>query len=159
MGKGKKENIGCFKIGNHASCKLWESPEDLQCEIDAYFESCNKNLSFDGIDSQGKEKYRPDPIPYTIEGLCETLDCDRKTILNYEKREGYEAYFHTIKKAKMKVQRQKVEKGLSNKSNAAITMFDLNNNHDYKHKTEHSIEDKREKTIKLEVIESKEKKL
>ena len=75
-------------------------------------------------------------IPYTIEGLCEVLECERHTLLNYEKKKGYEEFFTTIKKAKLKVQRNKLERGLDSESNPAVTIFDLKNNHGYKDKTE-----------------------
>ena len=61
---------------------------------------------------------------------------DRDTLLNYEKKTGYEEYFGTIKKAKLKIQKNKVERGLDGDSNPAVSIFDLKNNHGYKDKTE-----------------------
>ena len=49
---------------------------------------------------------------------------------------GYEPFFSTIKKAKLRVQRQKVVNGLVGLSNPTITIFDLKNNHGYKDKQE-----------------------
>lgn len=113
-----------FAIGNSGKPKYWDSSDELQDAINEYFNDCDK----------GKE-----PIPYTIEGLCEVLECDRVTLLNYEKKPGYEEFFSTIKKAKLKIQRNKLERGLMGKSNPALTIFDLKNNHGYKDKTEQEI--------------------
>ena len=52
--------------------------------------------------------------------------------MNYEKEDGYEEFFTTIKKAKNKIQRNKLERGLDGDSNPAVTIFDLKNNHKYK---------------------------
>ena len=71
------------------------------------------------------------PIPYTIEGLCCILHCCRLTLINYEKREGYEDYFNTIKDAKAKILKNKVERGLMGKSPSTFAIFDLINNSDY----------------------------
>jgi hypothetical protein len=141
----KKNNKGWFQIGNDGTCKKWATPEDLQIDIDKYFEECLNN-TIEKLDSIGKKVTIKKPIPFTIEGLCDTLDCDRATLLNYQKAVGYEPYFNTIKRAKNKIQRNKLERGLTGDSNSAVTIFDLKNNHDYKDKTEQTIEiDKPEK--------------
>lgn len=125
-----------FAIGNSGTTKQWLTPELLNADIQKYFNECDNNTIevYDKIRQQVIEIKRQ--IPYTIEGLCEVLDCDRATLLNYEKKEGYEEYFNTIKKAKIKIQRNKLERGLQGDSNPAVTIFDLKNNHDYKDKTE-----------------------
>ena len=65
--------------------RKFSSPEDMQVAIDAYFAACEK-----------KDE------PLTIEGLCEALEVDRRTILNYGKLESYSAFFPTVKKARMR---------------------------------------------------------
>jgi hypothetical protein len=125
-----------FAIGNSGKPKYWKTPEELQSAIDEYFIWCDmqKRQVYD----KQKQKvvdlvYQ---VPYTIEGLCEILECDRHTLLNYEKTKGYEEYFTIIKKAKIKIQRNKLERGLTGESNPAVTIFDLKNNHKYKDKQE-----------------------
>lgn len=116
----------CFKVGRP---RKWDSPEQLQAEIDAYFKECdNKTVLHGDKIFQG--------VPYTVQGLCLVLDCDRKTLLNYEKEEGCEEFFHTIKKAKLRIEQQKVQNGLMGISNPAVTIFDLKNNHDHVDKQE-----------------------
>ena len=63
--------------------RCWNSPEELQEQINAYFDHC---------DIKNK--------PYTIAGLAVFLEVDRHTIYNYEKSQEY---FHTIKKARDKI--------------------------------------------------------
>lgn len=125
-----------FAIGNSGREKQWNTPEDLQKDIDKYFSECDNNTTKVYDKKQQTIVELTMPIPYTIEGLCDVLDCDRMTLLNYEKRKGYEEFFYTIKKAKNKIQRNKIERGLTGESNPAVTIFDLKNNHNYNDKTE-----------------------
>jgi hypothetical protein len=126
---------GQFQIGNDESTKKWKTPLELQKAIDQYFQDCDDRKKKIAT-KEGAVIEIDHPRPYTIEGLCEVLDCDRNTLLNYEKQQGYEPYFRTIKNAKNKIALNKVERGLSGDSNSAVTIFDLKNNHGYKDKTE-----------------------
>ncbi len=123
-----------FKVGNRG--KRFQSPQVLQKWIDKYYKECDNRVIQVYDKTTQTIKRVSKPVPYTIEGLCDILDCDRHTLLNYSKREGYEDYFTTIKKAKLKVQRNKVERALNNESNPAVSIFDLKNNHNYKDKQE-----------------------
>ena len=128
-----------FAVGNSGKPKKWETPEKLQEAIEAYFKECDDN-TITVLPKGAKEPIQiSKPIPYTIEGLCMVLGCDRVTLLNYEGQEGYEEFFSTIKKAKLKIQRNKIERGLMGESNPAVSIFDLKNNHNYRDKTESDI--------------------
>lgn len=94
--------------------KKFNSPEDLQDKVDAYFEECDMN---------GK--------PYTMSGLALALDIDRKTLVNYSKDEKF---FPTIKKARQKVETY-LEESLQTGSVAGV-IFNLKNNFGWKDKTE-----------------------
>ena len=98
--------------------KIFNDVKEVEEKINAYFNYCEE-----------KEK------PYTMSGLAYYLGIDRKTLLNYSKNEEY---FHTIKKARDKVQMQLEENALSNKANPTFTIFNLKNNFDWKDKIEHS---------------------
>ena len=104
------------KIGNDNALK-YKTVEELQKGIDKYFQECDE-----------KEK------PYTMSGLAYYLGIDRKTLLNYSKNEEY---FHTIKKARDKVQMQ-LEECLYRLGNNSGVIFNLKNNFDWKDKIEHS---------------------
>lgn len=128
-----------FAVGTSKREKQFTTVKELQSAIDEYFDLCDNN-SIDVYDKKNQSIVQmKHPIPYTIEGLCEVLDCDRMTLLNYEKQTGYEVYFDTIKKAKLKIQRNKVERGLSGLSNPAVSIFDLKNNHQYKDQTDSNV--------------------
>lgn len=62
----------------------FESVEELQKKIDAYFASCDEENE-----------------PITITGLALALDTSRETLCNYEDNE---LFFDTIKKAKLRVE-------------------------------------------------------
>ena len=105
-------------MGEVGRPRSFKSVEEVEEKINAYFNYCEE-----------KEK------PYTMSGLSYYLGIDRKTLLNYSKNEEY---FHTIKKARDKVQMQLEENALSNKANPTFTIFNLKNNFDWKDKIEHS---------------------
>lgn len=100
--------------------RAFNSVEELESKINDYFEYCNKENK-----------------PYTMSGLAYYLDVDRKTIVNYTKEEEY---FHTIKKARDRVQMQLEENALLNKGNPTFTIFNLKNNFDWKDKIETNTE-------------------
>lgn len=91
--------------------KLYENVEDLEKDIKKYFVDCDK-----------KGKY------YTISGLAYALDMDRKTLLNYSKREEF---FPTVKKAKLKIESQ-LEECLYRLGNNSGVIFNLKNNYGWK---------------------------
>jgi hypothetical protein len=68
----------------------------------------------------------PDPIPYTIYGLADFLDCDADTLLNYAERPEFSVI---IARAKHKILTNKVVRGLDGKSNPAITKLLLGYNY------------------------------
>lgn len=86
----------------------YSSEEELQKGIDKYFKDCDKKC-----------------LPYTMTGLADALDIDRKTLYRYGNREDYAPL---IKKAKRRVERQLEENGLMGKSNPTFTIFNLKNN-------------------------------
>ncbi|MDY3777478.1 MAG: terminase small subunit [Candidatus Onthovivens sp.] len=103
-------------MGKVGRPKAFKSVKEVEEKINAYFNYCEE-----------KEK------PYTMSGLAYYLGIDRKTLLNYSKDEEY---FHTIKKARDRVQMQLEENALSNKANPTFTIFNLKNNFDWKDNNE-----------------------
>lgn len=98
-------------IGNTNALK-YKTEKELQKGIDKYFQECDK-----------KEK------PYTMSGLAESLDIDRRTLINYGNND---LFFSLIKKAKQKVERQLEENALIGKGNATFTIFNLKNNYGWR---------------------------
>lgn len=120
MGAGRPKSFGTVK--------------ELEEKVKAYFHSCDNRKK--EVVTKGAVCTITKPKPYTVEGLASFLEVDRKTLLNYEKEEGYEEYFLTIKKAKAKILANLMERGLEGENVAPTTIFNLKNNYDYKDKTE-----------------------
>lgn len=93
----------------------YKTKEELQEKIDRYFMECDR-----------------DNEPYTVTGLAMALDVDRKTLINYSEKDEF---FHTIKKAKVKVENY-LEKRLINDSSTTGIIFNLKNNYGWKDKQE-----------------------
>lgn len=83
-----------------------ESVDDMQKVIDAYFQECDEN-----------------EIPYTVAGLAYVLDMTTHSLMNYQKADGYEQFFSTIKKAKQKIESNMMARALANKVNPAVAIF------------------------------------
>lgn len=94
----------------------YTSVEEMQKDIDEYFAECDEN---------GK--------PYTVSGLAYALDTSRRTLLNYEEREDF---FHTIKKAKDKIECFNEELLYNKNVSTTGVIFNLKNNYDWKDKQE-----------------------
>lgn len=126
-----------YAIGNSGKPKKYTSPEHMEEVIQEYFDKCDENMRKVYNKKTEEVEEISSPLPYTIEGLALALGFNsREALLNYEKAPGYEEYFGTIKKAKLKVQENKVVNGMIGEYNQAVTIFDLKNNHGYKDKTE-----------------------
>lgn len=92
----------------------FNSVEELEEKIKLYFDD---------------EKNRP----YTITDLAVWLDCDRKTLTNYEDKEEF---FPTIKRAKTKIEAN-IEKGaLLGLYNPTFSIFNMKNNFGWQDKQE-----------------------
>jgi hypothetical protein len=95
------------------------TPEMLQLAIDSYFHHCNEIQK-----------------PYTISGLAVYLDTTRRTLIDYE---GKDAFSHTIKMAKQRIEAF-AEESLWSAKNPAGPIFNLKNNFGWRdeHKVEHT---------------------
>lgn len=129
--EGNKYGFGTDETGRP---REWDSPEQLQEAIDAYFNYCDVNPLIK-IEYNGKDAARcevPIQRPYTVEGLAIHLGVDRKTLLNYQKKAGYEAFFPVITRAKQKIVDQQITFGMAGGYNHNVVRLVLTNNSDYK---------------------------
>lgn len=93
---------------------LFKTVKELEDKINEYFEDENNR-------------------PYTITSLAVWLDCDRKTLTNYEERDKF---FPTIKRAKTKIEAE-IEKGaLLGLYNPTFSIFNMKNNFGWQDKQE-----------------------
>lgn len=130
----------------------FQSIEELQKKIDAYFADCDPHMEevtewVEARDSKGQlkkdehglnylvqvtHKVMTKQQPYLITGLALALGTSRETLLEYEEREGY---VDTIKAAKDKCQ-WFTEHNLNTAPNATGSIFSLKNNYGWKEKAE-----------------------
>jgi hypothetical protein len=119
------------KVGRPSA---FESVEQLQTLIDAYFEECDETGEY-----------------YTITGLADSLGVTRQTLLNYTEKEEF---FVTIKKAKTKIERQFERNALKGAYNPTIAIFLMKNNFGYKDKVDVNVESVEEDAISKALRES-----
>lgn len=119
------ENNSLF--GNTNALK-YKTQEELQESIDAYFDYCDENNK-----------------PYTICGLALHLGVDRKTLINYGKREAFSTQ---IKNAKARVETM-LEENLYRLGNNSGIIFNLKNNYGWKDNVEVADKDKLAKVEEL----------
>ncbi|HEY5588404.1 MAG TPA: terminase small subunit [Candidatus Paceibacterota bacterium] len=127
-----------FAIGNSGREKMFTDLLHLASEIASYFDWCDENplIEQQWVGKEGIEVHKKTQRPYTIEGLCNVLNCSRQTLLNYQRQEGYEEFFDIIICAKRKITDQYVTFSLGGAYNANLAKFLLTNNSEYKEKTE-----------------------
>ena len=93
-------------------------------KCDEYFEDCDRREA-----------------PYTIPGLAYFLGfADRHSVLNYI---GKPEFLATLKAARSRIERQRVENLILGNGSTPGQIFDLKNNFDYTDKTEQAITVKR----------------
>ena len=96
----------------------YKTAEELDKAIEQYYVDCQKQMR-----------------PYTMSGLAVALGIDRKTLLNYSKKDDF---FPTIKKARDMVEAFTEEMLLTGKNTAGI-IFSLKNNFGWKDKVEQEV--------------------
>ena len=116
--------------------KKFADAAEMQKAIDDYFNRCDRRVSQVYVKIQKEIVDIEDPVPYTIEGLCNALGMTRDELLNYEKEEGNETLCEMVKQAKLKVQQNLVERSLEGKNSSAIAVFIMKNNFGYGDKEE-----------------------
>lgn len=109
----------------------FKNVEEMQSAIDEYFDHCDNRIMQVYSKAQDAVIEIIKPEPYTIEGLCLTLDMSRQSLLDYQKKDEF---IDAIKKAKMKVQKSIVLNSIENQPAGAI--FNLKNNFGYRDKQE-----------------------
>ena len=138
MTKSDRNKKGQFIIGNPGREKTFTDPAELEKHINEYFTQQDNNpIIRSEVHGKDAETIRvPIQRPYTIEGLARQLGLVRMSLINYEKRDGYEPFFDTITRAKEKIKEQWIELGLIGVGKEYFTKFMLINNADYKDKSE-----------------------
>ncbi len=115
---------------------LFKTVKEVEDKINEYFNYCDNRL-INGYDNKTNEQFAYiSPEPYTMSGLAYYLGIDRKTLLNYSKKEEF---FPTIKRARNKVEMD-VERRMNDKGSfTAGLIFNAKNNFGWTDKTETDI--------------------
>jgi hypothetical protein len=119
------------KVGRPRS---FSSIEELESRIDDYFEKC-----------ESLEK------PPTMSGLAYELGIDRKTLINYSRKEEY---FHAYKKARDRVEASMEDLLLSGKATAGV-IFSFKNNFGWADKQEITETSKSSQSVTVNIVEDK----
>ena len=119
----------------------YKTVEELEKKCDEYFRVCDEHtITIVMKGKKGKPDTiitKPDPQPYTSPGLALALGfCDRSSLDDYKNKKKF---FPTIKKARSRIEEQRVTKALRGQHNPVFSIFDLKNNFGYKDKTETEI--------------------
>ena len=112
-------NCGNFDLGRGAPDTI-ETVEELQAVIDDYF----SNGAY--VNIKDERVFMP-----TMAGLALHCDVDRKTIINYERKDEF---FHAIKKARLMVEVHLEQRLYGN--NVTGVIFNLKNNFGWADKIE-----------------------
>lgn len=121
---------------------LYKTAKELESNIDDYFDYCDNRTKSVYVKDLGDNIEIASPAPYALSGLAYYLHMDRKTLLNYSKKEQF---FPTIKAA-----RDRVEMDIESRMNDKETftpglIFNAKNNFDWRDKTE--VEERSDQTI------------
>jgi hypothetical protein len=151
--------------------KKWETVEELEERIEAYFNSCfrkvqRRELIKVAVDKDSESEYawidctdsHGNPLlenirPLTVTGLACALDTTRETLLDYENKPENAQFSDTIKRAKGFIQRY-AEEYLYNGKNQTGAIFNLKNNWGWVDRTETDITSKN-KEISSAIVSAK----
>ena len=134
----------------------FKTPEEMQSAIEDYFDYCDNRIQSVYSKSRDEVIEIIKPAPYTILGLCRVLRMSRQSLLNYEKTEGYEEFFDTVKEAKLRIAEDIETRSIE--GNAAGPIFNLKNNFGYKDKTEQEQTHSFPTGLEIELVRPNEKK-
>lgn len=135
-----------------------KSPRQIQRAITAYFNKCDKETS-EVYDKKLQEVVTiSTPTAYTLEGLCEVLEMEREEFINYEKQDDADQELVEIfRQARMRVQRDHVERALDGKTNVTLAIFVMKNNFGYKDRSEHDASVNLTNPLMVEVLDKETK--
>jgi hypothetical protein len=114
--------------------RKFNSPEELEECVNRYFAKC-----------EDLEK------PPTMSGLAYELGIDRKTLINYSRKE---AYFHTYKRARDRVEASMEDLLLSGKATAGV-IFSFKNNFGWADKQEITTQEQSNQSVTVNLVEDR----
>ena len=111
----------------------YKTVAELEAAIDEYFAWCDNRTKSVYIKDMGDNIEMSDPAPYTMSGLAYALGINRRTLLDYSKRDKF---LPTVKRARERVEAD-VETRMSDKNTFTPGLiFNAKNNFGWVDKTE-----------------------
>lgn len=108
--------------------RKWPSVKAMEKAIEAYFAECDSR-TVPTVVGKGKDRVLidvPKPAPYIVQGLALYLDLTMEGLNEYQKRP---AYSEAIKKAKARIEVNKIQHLLDGDGYGPGYIFDLKNNY------------------------------
>lgn len=102
----------------------FKTADELEAKIQEYFDWCDNRIKTFYSDKTNQEVTYNNPAPYTMSGLAFFLDVDRRTLVNYSKREPY---FPLIARARARIE-QDLETRMYESRTPQGLMFGMKNN-------------------------------
>jgi hypothetical protein len=99
------ENIDGSKTKMGRPLKF-KTVEELQTKIDDFFKYCDDGVTKEIVTKSGEVTEIRERLPYTLSGLADYLDIDRRTLLNYSYKDDF---FPAIMRARRKCERYSEE--------------------------------------------------
>ena len=115
--------------------RKYSTVAEMQEGIETYFARCDARVVED-VTKRGDIVNVKKPEPYTVQGLAVALDLTTKGLLDYEEREEFSS---TIKRARARIEANKVRHMLDGDGYGAGYIFDLKNNHGWRDKQDVNI--------------------
>jgi hypothetical protein len=105
---------------------LFKTPAELECKIEGYFAYCEQGQQVERLTKRGDVvTYTEKRLP-TLEGLALYLDCETRTIRNYEKRDEF---FPVISRARQRIFDEWLSGASTDRYNAKIIALALSANY------------------------------
>jgi hypothetical protein len=108
--------------------RKYDTSEDLMDAFDEYVGYC-KSFEVEVVSNKGDIVKVGKPRVATLGGFCNYAGIDYETLNNYEKKEGYEHLFGTIKSIKQNILSGKLDSLTNGEGSTTGLIFDLKANH------------------------------
>ena len=108
--------------------KHFANPDEVIAEFNKYLDYC-RHYRIEQVSNKGEIIEVNKPRVPTLGGFCNWAGIDFETLTNYEKREGYEQFFGTIKSIKAHILSGKIDALTNGEGSTTGLIFDLKANH------------------------------